>query len=193
MSKGTSNNELVGKILAELRSWSPLHYIFDALVTLLLTTAYAWFADLNFWQAAWIAFLLFGVIGTGMMLYRRRRIPLSFQDFIDMERVRDVTRAALAVSNAIEMFHAFTEQCPAAASPDYQERYTLWRAMVRAYIRGTLRPEIAEMFDKRAQNLTDPAPIKMFLVGLVTTLTKDDLRSRCETNAFVDSRESIVL
>jgi hypothetical protein len=127
------------------------------------------------------------------MIYRSRRIQLTFRDFVDMERVRDMSRAAQAVTNAMEMFHAFIEQCPAAGSSDYPERYKVWRAMVRAYIRGTLQEQIADAFDKRAQNLTDPAPIKMFLVGLVNNLTKNDLRNRYDTVSLVDITESTAL
>lgn len=164
----------------QFKGWSASHFVLDTCLSLLLASLAGVVLRMTWPQIIWIGLLTFGTVISGTWVLLRRGKPCAtFDDFLALDRGQQINRQVQAMGYAMEMLRVFAEHVPRDSDgPDYPERFRRWRSRVRAYMKGTLKEEIVQEFDRRAQSGDDPSSVVLYLVGLVNNLTRDDLRSR---------------
>jgi hypothetical protein len=181
--------KFVETAIGDLKKWSPWTYIFETILTIFISAVVKRALDLSLGEAIWFASLLFCVIVSGMMAYQQRDKAMTLSDFWEIECAREMVRESQAVGLAMELFRALVENCPEADEPEFEVNFKRWRKMAREFIRGTLSKQVLEDFDKQSRLVgNDPKPAKMFLIGLVNNLTRYDLRSRLNRDAFPERK-----
>jgi hypothetical protein len=133
----------------------------------------------------WIAAFMIGgcifvsTIGL-LILIRTPRVELdAARDlFFHVDRANEINRELFALGQAKHMLIELAGTTPtdvSAATHDAQ--FKQWRTMVRAYLQGTCREEIANEFESRSRLPDQALAARMFLHGLVNSLTRNDLRN----------------
>lgn len=162
-------------IKAELRKWSFIHFLFDALISTLCAYVFSLVVSISAYQLAILAGLSFATVFTGSLVWQnhRRSLVPSHKVAEDKARVAEIEQRLVKM---IAMRAQLTEFAKYAPSSEVDDGFWPWVRGASAWLCATCKPEISSEFGSIVDHGKDPNSCRQFLIGLATSLSEDDLR-----------------
>jgi hypothetical protein len=157
-------------VKARLREWSPVEFVFEAFLSLLipyviyLVTAIAWY------QLVILVLLTFGALTSGMLYWEeKQRAKLAAGP--GAADLKD--RLMSLVVNREHLLNL------AKMAPDTEaesDEFWAWYRTTWAFLSGAYKPEIVGDFEAVADRTKNPRSCRQYLIGLATNLGQSDMR-----------------